>query len=408
MGTLTARGRALLLAGLAVAAVGMGLGVVDLTEVGALLVALTGVALLLAHRRVDVEISRTVSPARVPVDVPADVTLEVSSTGPRAVPLLQAEEHLAYALGDRPRMVLPRLRPGQTRGLTYRVRSHVRGRHVLGPLTLRVGDPFGLAERSQTVPGSTVLTVLPRVVPLGDSPTARSGSGGSTAHSHRMALVGEDDPSVREYRTGDDLRRIHWPSTARTGEMMVRQDEEPGHRRALVVLDDRARSHAGTGAGGSFEWAVSAVASVVTRLFADGYEVHLAISASPDGAAAAIESLDHALDILAGVGPSDATSPSGLVGSVADFHAAGGGLVFAVLGPLDEVQATGLAARGGTSLALVVDRAAFEQATGSGDSPAARTSILLQQQGWRAQVLAPGTRVADAWAQLLPGQVMVS
>ncbi|WP_372430360.1 DUF58 domain-containing protein [Janibacter melonis] len=81
---------------------------------------------------------------------------------------------------------------------------------------------------------------------------------------------------MREYRSGDELRRIHWPSTARTGQMMVRQDEQPGRRRALVLLDNRASSHAGTGGGGSLEWSVSATASVATHLVAHGLETYLA------------------------------------------------------------------------------------------------------------------------------------
>ena len=59
-----------------------------------------------------------------------------------------------------------------------------------------------------------------------------------------VALHGEDDQTVREYRDGDDLRRIHWPATARTGELMVRQEDRPAKRRAVVVLDSRSSGHA--------------------------------------------------------------------------------------------------------------------------------------------------------------------
>ena len=123
----------------------------------------------------------------------------------------------------------------------------------------------------------------------------------------------EDDVGVREYRIGDDLRRIHWPSTARTGETMVRQDEEPSRRRALVILDDRAAVHAGTGSGGSFEWSVTAVASVVSLLLGERFEVHLSFSSDDTGRVVPVESLDQALDRLAAVQPSPGTSARGIV-----------------------------------------------------------------------------------------------
>lgn len=405
MGTLTARGRLFVLAGLVVAGGGMTVGLRSLTSVGALLVVLPLAALLLATRRPELQITRSVLPRRVPVDQPSDVTLELRNVGERRTPVLRAEEELAYALGDRPRMVLPRQRPHEATGLTYRVRSHVRGRHRLGPLTVRVADPFGLAERSAVHPGAAELTVLPRIEPLVGGPSSRAGAGGEATLSRRISLVGEEDPSVREYRVGDDLRRIHWPSTARTGEMMVRQDEEPGHRRALVVIDDRAAAHAGAGSGGSFEWAVSATASVVHRLFAEQHEVHLATSTGPSGAAAPMETIDHALDVLADLQPVSSTLPTGLVGAVGDFHGSGSGLVVAVLGPLPDEACDQLGGRGGSCVAMVLDRAGYRGRGGETDEATTRTLARLGAAGWRTVRVRPGVRVADAWAQVVPSGV---
>ena len=63
-----------------------------------------------------------------------------------------AEERLDHVLGDRPRFVLPRMEPRERREVTYSIRSHVRGRHHLGPLALRVRDPFGLATVAVVFP----------------------------------------------------------------------------------------------------------------------------------------------------------------------------------------------------------------------------------------------------------------
>ena len=294
---MTVRGRIFVGAGVVIALIGMVLGLYDLTKVGVLLVVLPAIASLLVRRDLKVEVGRSLAPVRVPIDGHSDVTLWVRNVGRRSTPLLRGEEGLGYALGDRPHVLVPGLRSGESRQLTYRVRSHIRGHHPIGPLTVRMTDPFGLATRAATVPGENVLVVLPRTLPLSPVRGVPARSGGEPSSSPRMALHGEDDVGVREYRIGDDLRRIHWPSTARTGETMVRQDEEPSRRRALVVLDDRGAVHAGTGSGGSFEWSVTAVASIVTLLLGDRFEVHLYLSSDESGRVVPVDGVDQAMTV---------------------------------------------------------------------------------------------------------------
>ena len=90
-------------------------------------------------------------------------------------------------------------------------------------------------------------------------PAAASGRRASIPHM--VALHGEDDVTIREYRDGDDLRRIHWPATARTGDLMVRQEDRPAQRRAVVVLDPRAVGHGGLRAQQLVRVGVTAAAS---------------------------------------------------------------------------------------------------------------------------------------------------
>lgn len=404
---MTVRGRIFVGAGVVVGLVGMTLGLHDLTKVGVLLVVLPLLASLLTRRDLTVDVSRSLAPTRVPIDGHSDVTLSVRNSGRRPSPLLRGEEGLAYALGDRPRLLVPALDAGEVRQLTYRVRSHVRGHHPVGPLTVRVTDPFGLATRAAVVPGEGALVVLPRVVPLTPVRGVPAGGGGETSAAPRMALQGEDDVGVREYRIGDDLRRIHWRSTARTGETMVRQDEEPARRRALVLLDDRAEGHAGTGNGGSFEWSVTAVASVVTRLLGERFEVHLCLASDESGRVAPVEGVDHALDQLAAVQPSATTSGRGIVEALDDFAQHGGGLVVAVLGSLDEESADLCATRTAHGLALVVDKGGFtDRSTGPG--PADETAGRLALGGWRTLVVRPGDRLQPLWEQLTAGRMVRS
>lgn len=399
---MTTRGRVFVGAGVLIALSGMVLGLHDLTRTGALLVVLPVLAFLLARRAISLEVSRSLSPTRVPIDGHADVTLSVRNTGRTASPLLRGEEGLAYALGDRPHLLIPRLRRDEERALHYRVRSHVRGHHAIGPLSVRLSDPFGLATRSVAVPGHSSLVVLPRTVPLPSVRGVPAGSGGESTSSPRMALQGEDDIGVREYRIGDDLRRIHWRSTARTGETMVRQDEEPTRRRALVVLDDRAGAHAGTGNGGSFEWAVTAAASITTLLLRDRFEVHLALASQEAGHVLVLDGIDHALDQLAAVQPSEQASAHHLVESLDDFAQHGGGLVVSVIGALARDDAELCASRAPHGLALVIDRGGF--GAGSSDH-AGRTAEQLALGGWRSSLVRPGDQLPRVWEQLTVGRM---
>ncbi|WP_338751600.1 DUF58 domain-containing protein [Janibacter alittae] len=398
---MTLRGRVFVGAGALIALCGMALGLHDLTRIGALLVVLLLLASLLTRRPVSLEAGRSLSPARVPIDGHADVTLTVRNTGRTTSPLLRAEEGLAYALGDRPHLLIPRLRRDEERALHYRVRSHVRGHHTIGPLSVRVSDPFGLTTRSVAVPGHDALVVLPRTLPLLPVLGVPGGSGGESASSPRMALHGEDDFGVREYRIGDDLRRIHWRSTARTGETMVRQDEEPTRRRALVVLDDRACVHAGTGNGGSFEWSVTAAASITALLLGERFEVHLHLASDEGGRAVPLENLDLALDRLAAVQPAERTSAQHMVEALEDFAQHGGGIVVCVIGALTQEDAELCAARAAHGLALVVDRGGF----GSGSTDAADlTAQRLALGGWHSSVVHPGDQLPRLWEQLVVGR----
>ena len=130
-----------------------------------------------------------------------------------------------------------------TAALGYQVHGSRRGRHTLGPLRLRLVDPFGLVMRSASGADTVSLLVVPRVRPLGPGGPAGGHGGGGDGSRRSIAVHGEDDVSVREYRHGDDLRKVHWRTTARTGELMVRLEERPWRAQATLLLDTRSRAH---------------------------------------------------------------------------------------------------------------------------------------------------------------------
>src|SRR4051812_38745544 len=192
---------------------------------------------------------------------------------------LLLEDKLPYALGSRPRVVLERLAAHQASSVAYAVRADVRGRYPVGPLVIRLTDPFGLCEMNRSFPSVDRLIVIPQVVSLPAVRLAGEYAGTGDSRARSVAVHGEDDAATREYRRGDDLRRVHWRSTARTGELMVRREEQPWESRATVVLDTRASAHRGEGPTASFEWAVSAAASVAVHLRHAGYKMRLVTDA---------------------------------------------------------------------------------------------------------------------------------
>src|SRR5206468_2798829 len=153
------------------------------------------------------------------------------------------------------------LAPGESARAAYRLPTDERGIFSLGPLEMVLTDPFGLATVSSEVAGMTSLTVYPkvhRIRPMPDTqgPDPNSGVG----HPIALSQSGEDFYALREYQMGDDLRRVHWPSTARLDELMIRQDDMPWQGRASVLVDLRRGVHTDE----TLELALEAAASILS------------------------------------------------------------------------------------------------------------------------------------------------
>src|SRR4051812_42861689 len=200
-------------------------------------------AAAVARERFRLASRRTVTPARVPRGQDAEVVLEVTNADHRTGGLWLLSEQLPPELGRSPGFVVERLAGGETVALAYRVHGTRRGRHTLGPLRLRLVAPFGLVLRPAAGADTVPLVVVPRARPLGPGGPAGGHGGGGDGSRRSIAVHGEDDVSVREYRHGDDLRKVHWRTTARTGELMVRLEERPWRAQATLLLDTRSRAH---------------------------------------------------------------------------------------------------------------------------------------------------------------------
>ena len=157
---LTARGRAFVAAGTTAVVCAVLLGQDALTRVGVLLVALPLItAYLVGRSRYRLALVRTISPQLVTAGQPAQVQLEISNEGRTPTGVLLLEDHVPYVLGTRPRFVVEGIGHGWHRTVSYQVRSDLRGRFEIGPMTVRVADPFGLVELGRAFQTTVPLTV---------------------------------------------------------------------------------------------------------------------------------------------------------------------------------------------------------------------------------------------------------
>jgi uncharacterized protein (DUF58 family) len=397
---LTVRGRAFLAAGVTAVVCSIVLDQTTLARVGVLLLALTVITVLvLARNRYRLTLVRTVSPQLVAAGQPARVTLTLANDGLAPNGVLLLEDQVPYVLGTRPRFVLEGISQGWRHSVSYQVRSDVRGRFEIGPMSVRVSDPFGLVELNRTFRTTVPLVVTPRTVPLPQIPLGGAWTGSGDNRPRAFATGSAEDVTVREYRRGDDLRRVHWRSSARFGELMVRREEQPWQSRATLFLDNRVVAHRGQGIASSLEAAVSAAASIAVHLTHRGFAVRLVTASGEEpGSAWHVRGADlntgPLLEALAVLTP--VSQPRLETGWLTE--GGHGGLTVAVFGSIDGADLPVLRRmqhHAGSAIAVGVDVDAW-----IGAAPADGATLALGQQGWRAVALRPRDRLDAVWQEL--------
>lgn len=387
------------------------LGQKDLLRIGILVLLLPMVTVVLIGRaRYRLSCRRSVSPARVPVGKPTRVLLHLENAGRMPSNLVLVEDQVPYALGTRPRFVLDEVGPRWRRDISYTVRSEVRGRFTLGPLRIRITDPFGLIELTRGFQARNTLTVTPEVHPLNPGHLGGEWSGTGDNRPRAFAAAGAEDVTVREYRDGDDLRRVHWASSARLGELMVRREEQPFQSRATLIMDTRSSAHRGTGPASSFEWMVTAAASIGVHLASQGFALRLVSESGADpvgqfhdrGSGGTGDS-DDLLDHLAVIAASDRRNLE-LPRSRDDRS----GVIVSIVGLLEESDLSAvrrLAQGAAAGYAIVVDVSAWMRPGAAGRSEVQErirlTAAELRANGWRVAVATPQDRVSMVWTDLM-------
>jgi uncharacterized protein (DUF58 family) len=376
----TTRGWALLGAGLALIVLWWLLGDEELLLAGAFFI--VGTAGALAYVQLnppELRIGRRLGSTAVHNGDTVHVTLTLRNPGRKPVrnlAVIDEVESLGLASFE-----LSGIDAGDLATATYRVMCRPRGVYRVGPSRATSSDPLGLAELPAPEGPVDHLVVYPTVEILEGLPIARGRDPSMAASKPEHAQRGgEDFYTLREYQRGDDLRRVHWPSSAKTDQLMIRQLETPWQSRAMVLLDVRSEVYESTEA---FETAVSGAASVITHLVKSGFDADLwagepnAIDASRYAAA---------MERLALVEPSSSIDLESVATRIR--HRGGGGALVIV---------TGTADRALVSVQQLLSRDYPTSALLGVSSTTPQTLAGFHRLGVATVTVAPGESWAEKW-----------
>lgn len=410
----TGRGKLFVVLGLVIGLTALLLGQPDLLPVALLLLLAPLIAwLLVGGLRLRLAAQRELWPTEVAIGDP--MTGEVAIAKRSAIPqgVLLFADHVPAELGESPRFVMSGLDPHWQRDITYPLVARNRGRFSTGPLLVRGEDAFGLVTHDRQFKATTEVMVMPRMYPLSKSKLLGAGSNTGESRPKTIGTLGPDDVMIREYRPGDDVRRIHWPSTARRGEVMVRREEQAWDPSATIILDSRRNAHVGSGPDSSFEVAVSAAASVAQHFLDQRFGIDLyhadgsvARPSSPDGhQLTSRQVLMHSLTDLRL--SREETMTKGLE---AELAGQSGELLIAICGLLTPVDAEMLLRARRTraaSMAMVLDVPEWEAGIPGGatfteqqiEDHREGLNILREHQ-WRVVELPREKTIPEAWREL--------
>lgn len=381
----------------ALVVVGRLLGVLELFLLG-----VTGAVVLVVAlgtvwlRRVRLEVVRDVVPTRVHAGVPSRVDLSVTNIGRSRSPVLRATDPVAGTRGAN--LLVGPMAPGESASASYRLPTERRGLIDIGPLTLELGDPFGLARSTVLGAAKTSLTVYPPVHRLTTLPP----TGGADPHSgldRRRTLNrgGSDFYALRQFSVGDELRRVHWPSSARHDELMVRQDELPWQGRLSIVVDNTEGRLPLAG----LDLAVSVAASIAVAAHNKGNLVRIVTADGTDtGYVSGNSEVESLLELLAVLGPRHHATLQHALDRAAMQSRSGG--VVVITGDLDANRTAAVRQLGRSFTwvtSVIVDRTAWDPKADFEGPPAAnRRAVRISRDApfptvWHAAMASRGAGV---------------
>lgn len=348
------------------------LGLPELFALGVAAAALLAAAtLVVGAARLELEVGRAVHPARVHVGTATRVELAVRNTRAARTPVLRLRDPVSGTRGAD--LLVSPLGRGERTVAAYRLPTERRGLVRIGPLEVVVGDPFGLTNLATVAAPPVQLTIYPHVDHVEPLPYTTGHDPLSGARQpNSLGRSGEDFYALRPYAVGDDLRRVHWPSSARHDELLVRQHELPWQGRTTLLLDVRKAAHSGE----SLEVLVSAAASIVAAAARRHDLVRLVTTAGTDSDfSPGSDHIEAIMEHLAVV-PASATGSLRRSVEMLSRHSNGGALVVLLADvPSEDVRAAAtLRGRYGSVTIVQVDRSAWDPAAPVG--PPADAAVL--------------------------------
>ena len=348
--------------------------------------------------RTRIDVHRRLDDVRVPPGTRVTVQLEVENRSAAPTSFLLVEDRQPPTLGRSARLVVSGIPPRGSQRVSYTVLPQTRGRYRLGPLSVDITDPFALTRQRLEFDERDELLVTPEIEDLLGGSDGAVGQSFGASRARQLFRTGEEYYTMRGYQEGDDLRRIHWPSVARTGALMIRQDESAKRANGLVFVDTRAQA-LGQSHSQAFERAVSVGATLGVMMARRGFSLRLGTAEAP--AAAVTE--DRFLDALAGITHAQARSIGPALSHLRAAASAETTLVF-VSSPPAPGELTTLIRSGagfGPKLAVLIypvePSSLPPERRAQLEGRATQAVLALTRAGWDAIVLPPSMKLKERW-----------
>jgi uncharacterized protein (DUF58 family) len=187
---------------------------------------------------------------------------------------------------------------------------------------ISANDPFGFFNFKRAIPGTTELIVYPSPLPLFASLVQPGAFGWRGDADGLRRGGGADFHGVREYQVGDDLRRVHWRTTARTGKLAVAEYAQGETLDMVIAIDLNERAYQGTGAGldAPIEYAVKIAATLCEDLTRNGHTVRLLLTTRRPDEPAPTNAGKWSAPLMEALARAEATSKATLAETLASYR----------------------------------------------------------------------------------------